>query len=153
MISLTALELKDVYTDAFKEVIATLTGFELEEVPGGLENAFPGNCGMMRLGGDKYGILLISSDPKSLTVLCSYITGVPTGEITPEELDDTLGELVNLTAGGAKVRLNDTNYMLSIHTPITIRGDNISLSVKKRTQVLTSVLRNDEISVGLTLVY
>ena len=161
-------ELGCIFVDALLEVISTLSGFtfygvspsgesdETEETelkePG--ENAdFDSMIGVMSLTGGKKNIMVfLSAGDSDMKVLCSYMSGVSQDEVTKDDMCDTLCELVNMTAGNAKLRIGGTDCKFELSLPFAITGGNMSVITKKRVGVFSKVLGNSEISVKLKII-
>ena len=141
------------FYDALMHVITTTTGICLEASPGESVTCFRDITGAMALNGIKSGLILLSANEPDLRVICSHMTGTPADNVTGEDIEDTLAELVNMTAGGAKLRLSDTEHVFSLSTPFVIRGDNTTLVSERKTIVMSQALSNGEISLVLTVVY
>ena len=145
-----------IFADALTEVIFKLTGFSFEALPVKSEHdvEFDGMIGGMSLRGDKKsGLIFISAGEYDLKILCSYMTGVPKDAVTKDDIGDALCELVNMTAGNAKLRLGDTDYMFSLSSPFIIRGRDMSITTKDRVNVVSRVLGNGQVSVRMKVVY
>jgi len=145
--------LGDVFLDSLKDVIATSTGIHLEKGSGGSDNDFGDITGGMFLNGKKSGMLFVTADENDVRVLCSNLTGTPLDEVTSDDLDDTMCELVNITAGSAKLRLNGSDYMFSLLQPFVIKGKDVSIITKSITKIIAGTLTNGEISVSFRAVY
>ena len=146
-------ELGSIFTQVLIEVVSIVSGFSLDVLSTERDPYLDGTFALMRLNGARGGMLIISAEDDGIRTLCSYMEGVPGDEITKEDEEDILGELVNMTAGNAKMRLNDTEYMFSISTPLIINGSNISITTKKRVNVISRVLGNGEISLKMKIIY
>jgi len=146
-------ELGGIYSEALSEVISTITGIHLEPESQENDNCLGDITGVMILKGKEHGILSVSARVPDVRILCSNIIGIPPEDVTDGDLDDTMCELVNMTAGSAKLRLNDTDYMFKLTQPFVIKGKDVSLVTKSITNVLACTLSNTEISVKLKVVY
>ena len=146
-------ELGPVFADVLAEVISTMSGFSFSVLSSERDADFNEMIGLMNLNGEKSGMLFVSAGEEDIRVLCSFMTGLPQNEVTKDDLDDALCELVNMTAGNAKLRLSGTDYTFNLSPPFIISGKNMSIITKKRTRVVSRVLGNDDISVKLKVVY
>jgi CheY-specific phosphatase CheX len=145
-------ELAGIFTGALADVVSTVSGFTLAETaPQG--NGLPGPVGLMGLCGGKRGTLFVSVNETGLRLLCSYMTGTPEGAVTEADMDDTLGELVNMTAGGAKLRLNDADYAFTLSTPVVLRGNGLTIVTRHRVSVVAGLLSDGVVTAGLWVVY
>ena len=83
----------------------------------------------MGLSGEITGSVVISF-PQSLAVkIVSNMLGEELTEIT-HEVEDGIGEIVNMVAGQAKVELADTIYHCKLSIPTVVVGSNYKLSHK-----------------------
>ena len=146
-------ELGSTFTEVLIEVIAKVSGFSLEVLSTERDPCLDGTFALMRLNGARGGMLIISAEDDGIRTLCSYMEGSPGDEITKDDEEDVLGELVNMTAGNAKMRLNDTEYTFALSTPLIINGSNISITTKKRVNVISRVLGNEDIKLKLKIIY
>ena len=153
MSTLSTDRLGTIFADALTEVISTTTGFELEITPSEDKSGFGGMLGLMSLNGKNHGLVFISAEEAVLRVICSFMTGIPKEEVSRADIEDALGELVNMTAGSAKLRFNDTEQLYTLSPPFIIQGGNMSMTTKKRVDVISRVLGNGEISVKLKVVF
>ena len=153
MRSISIEELGSIFTDVLIEVVAKVSGFTLEVLSTERDAFIDGTFALMRLNGNKGGMLLISTEGDGIRTLCSFMEGVPKDEVTKEDIEDVLCELANMTAGNAKMMLNDTDYMYMISSPLIINGSNISITTKKRINVISRVLGNGEISLKMKIIY
>ena len=145
-----------IFADALAEVVFKLTGFSFDALPigSGHNIEFDGMIGGMSLKGDKKsGMIFISAGESDLKILCSFMTGISQDKITDDDMCDALCELVNMTAGNAKLRISDPDYMFALSWPFAINGENISIITKKRVNVVSKVLGDGEIAVKLKVVY
>jgi len=140
------------FCDALQQVIKTCTGFELEIDYLDDENKFSEVIGAMSLIGNKNGMLFISGKESDIQILNSYMTGSLNNDVTKEDINDTLCEIVNMTAGSAKLRLGNSEYLFNLTSPYILRGQNIQISTKKRVGIITKVLSGDSISLRMMIV-
>ena len=109
--------------------------------------------GVMSLNGEKSIIFFISAKEADMRILCSYMTGIPQTELTKNDTEDALCELVNMTAGSTKLRLGGSDYVYSFSVPFVMKGQSMSIVAKNKTRVVSKVLGNGEISLKLKIVY
>ena len=146
-------ELSVIFSEVLKEIIATFSGFSLDIMSNEADNDFDEMTGVMSLNGEKNGILFLSAKEKDIRSLCSYIIGADNDEITGEDIEDTLCELVNMTAGSAKLRLSGSDYVFNLSAPFILKGQNMRVVGKKKTRVISNTLGNDEITIKVKVVY
>ena len=155
-------ELGSVFVDALTEVISKVSGFMFEDIGSETNGAdelngdvhFDGMIGIMSLNAGKKNIMIfLSAKENDMRVICSYMSGLAQNEILKDDMYDTLGELVNMTAGNVKLRIGEVNYTFALSLPFAINGENMSIITKKRVNIFSKVLGNGEISVKLKIVY
>ena len=142
-----------IFAGALGEIISTTSGFSLDVSPPEDDAGFDEMVGIMSLYGKNHGMLFISAGELAMRALCSFMTGVSKDEVTKEDMDDTLCELVNMTAGNAKMRFNDAEQTFTLSPPFVISGKNMSFITKKRVNVISKALGDGEISVKLKVIF
>ena len=153
MKTLSADQLGSIFAGALAEVISTTSGFSLDIFSPEDGVCFDEMTGVMSLSGKNHGMIFISAGESVMRVLCSFMTGISTEEVTKDDMEDALCELVNMTAGNAKLRFNDAEHMYALSPPYVIRGQNMSLITKKRINVISRILEDEEISVKLKVFF
>jgi CheY-specific phosphatase CheX len=134
------------------EVITKTTGISLQSIPGEAKEGLGDLTGIMRLDGQNGGIILISVSEANIRTLCSYMIGIPQSEVTWDEMEDALCEIVNMTAGNIKVRLGNSEYAITLSMPFVIAGQKMTLATKHREKVIAVHLGNDELSIELRVI-
>ena len=142
-----------VYAEALTEVVATVTGIHLQVSSRETNYGFDDITGVMYLNGKKSGMLFVTANEDDVRVLCSRFTGVPAAEVTTDDMDDTMCEFVNMTAGNAKLRLNDTDYMFSLLQPFVIKGKDVSIVTKSITHIESGTLTDGNVSISFKAIY
>ena len=142
-----------IFLGALSEVLATVSGFYLDINSQDTDKSFDEVSGVMYMHGKNSGMLYVTANRADVRVICSHIIGVPVKDVTPEDIDDTMCELVNMTAGNAKLRLSETDFMFSLSQPFVIKGKDVSIVTKKVTHIVSGSLTNGELSVRLKAVY
>ncbi|MCL2721364.1 MAG: chemotaxis protein CheX [Treponema sp.] len=151
-------ELGLIFCESLTEIVSTFSGFSLDVqnsagTADGKDNVFYDMTGVMGLNGKKSGVLLISINEKDIRLLCSYMIGVPLEEVTRNDVDDALCELVNMTAGSAKLRLSGSEYVFNLSSSFVLRSHDMYIVAKNKTHIISKVLGNGEISIKLKVVY
>ena len=145
--------LGSIFTQALIEVISKISGFSLEVSSAEQDPHFDEIVAFMSLCGPKGGMVFISSAQAGMRTLCSYMEGVPESEVTEDDVEDVLCELVNMTAGNAKMQLNGTEYMYTLSSPLIMTGKDLSIYAKKRINIVSRTVGNGDISVKLKIVF
>ena len=146
------VKLGSVFSDALSEVIATVSSVYLEALSS-KDDSFKEMIGVMNLNGKKSGMLFVSANESDMRVLCSCMIGVPPAGVTKDDMEDALCEFVNMTAGNAKLRLSDTEYVYQLPSPFIIKGKNITIVAKRKMHMISKALGNGEISVNFKVVF
>ena len=146
-------ELGAVFATSLEEVVSTVTGVLLAAMPSPANTGFDELVGFMSLHGKKNGVLFISAQEDGVRTLCARMLGLPKDVIAPGDVQDMMGEIVNMTAGNAKLRLAESEYMFQLSTPFVMTGKEMSVVAKKLTQAAMSILSDEEISLKLKVVY
>jgi len=142
-----------IFADALAEVVATTTGFSFDTVQPESGSGFDELIGFIGLNGNNQGIVFISASESTMRIICSYMTGISENELKINDLEDGLCELVNMTAGSAKLRFNSTDQTYTLSPPFLLHGRDINISTKKRVQFNSWYLGNENISLKLKLVF
>jgi len=142
-----------VFLDAMNEVVSTVTGIKLTVGSRESNKDFDDITGVMYLNGKKSGILFVTANKEDVRVFCANFIGVHPDEVTPDDLDDTMCEFANMTAGNAKLRLDGSDYMFTLLQPFVIKGKDVSIVTKNITQVEAGTLTNGEVSISFKAVY
>lgn len=142
-------ELGALFTEALSEIVAKTSGLSLRLLASGPDRSFAGIVSLMQLSWHSSITVFLSADEADARLLCSRMTGIPAQEVTPEEGQDALCELMNMTAGNVKLRLRQAGDMPAHGTPYVIKGKELSLTTKKRVCVVSTTLGNEEILIKL----
>ncbi|MCL2758716.1 MAG: chemotaxis protein CheX [Treponema sp.] len=146
-------KLSYIFTDALSEVISKMAGFSFGIISSEENNTFDEITAVMSLNGKNHGMLFISANENAMRFICSYMTGIPREEITKDDIEDNLCELVNMTAGNAKLRTNNMEQSYSISSPFILKGDNMIIKTKKRINTISRTLGDGEIAVKLKVIF
>jgi len=144
--------LRIIFTDALAEVIRTVTSVHLKCVPADEDACFEELTGVMSLYSKKGGTLFVTAKEPAIRTLCSNMTGIPEEEVTVDDIEDTLCEFVNMTAGSAKLRISDPDYIFTLSLPFIVKGKDVTIDSKRKSHVFSEVLENGEISLRLRFV-
>jgi len=141
-----------IFTDALVEVISTVTSVHLQCMQSDDDAGFEELTGVMSLYSKKGGTLFITAKEPVIRTLCSSMTGIPEEEVTGEDIEDTLCEFVNMTAGSAKLRISDPDYIFTLSLPFIVKGKNVTIDSKRKAHMFSAILTNGEISLKLKFV-
>jgi len=142
-----------VFADALAEVISKVSGVSLKNSVLPYHDGFDEMIGIMNLSGNNSGMLLITAKEAAMRVLCSLMIGIPEDEVTKDDIFDMLCELVNMTAGNAKLRLSNVSYSFALSLPFLISGDNMAIRIKKNEHIVTRVLSDGQTSLTIKVVH
>jgi len=153
MSAFTIDKLSYIFIDALTEVISKMAGSSIDVLSTEVDSSFHELTGVMSLNGKNHGMFFISAEERVLQIICSYMTGIPLDEITRDDIEDALCELVNMTAGNAKLRTNNLEQTYTITSPFVINAENMFINTKKRINVISRVLGNRDISLKLKIMF
>ena len=142
-----------VFTEALIEIISKTTGFSFEVMSEDRDCNFYEFVSMMNLNSKKGGIISLSAKESDIRTLCSFMIGVPPDKVIKDDMEDTLSEFVNMTAGNVKLRITDPDYMFAFSNPFIIRGSEMTINTKIRTNLISRELGNGEISIKLKVIF
>jgi CheY-specific phosphatase CheX len=146
-------QLGRVFTDALLEIISVTAGFYHEVLSDENDNDFDELTGLMYLKGKIIGMLFVSAKEADMKILCSCMTGIPQDELSRGDIEDSLCEILNMTAGNAKIRLGNSEYVYELTAPVLLSGQNMKISTKKRTHTISRTVGNNEMSIKIKVVY
>ena len=150
---ISADEFGSIFTQSLIDVISKTTGFSLDILSTAPDTDFNEIVALMYLNSNKGGMIFISAGEPTLCTLCSYMEGDSRDKITTVDIEDVLCELVNMTAGNAKLQLSNIGYLFKLSSPFIISGKNLSIRTKKRVNIVSRTIGNGEITVKLKIIY
>jgi len=146
-------KLGHLYSGVLTDVVSTISGFSLEVISEEWDTGLEDMTGIMCLNGKMSGTLFISAKEEHIRRLCSYMIGAAEDEVSDEDTEDSLKELTNIVAGGAKLRLSNTEYAFNLSPPFVIKGQDMSIGEKNKPRLIARVLTNGDITVKIKIVY
>jgi len=153
MSTFTIDKLSFIFVDALTVVISKMAGLSFDVLSSEDDNSFNEITSVMSLNGKNHGMLFISAEENSMRIICSFMTGIPKDEVTKNDIEDSLCELVNMTAGNAKLRTNNTGQTYDLSSPFIINGENLSIKAKKRINIISRILGDGNVSVKLKVIF
>jgi len=141
-----------IFTDALAEVIGTVTSVHLQSAQVDEDAGFEELTGVMSLYSKKGGTLFITAKEPAIRFLCSSMTGIPEEEVTGDDIEDTLCEFVNMTAGNAKLRISDPDYIFTLSLPFIVKGKDVTIDSKRKSHMISRILKNEEVSLKIKFV-
>jgi len=153
MSTLSADDFAAIFAQSLEIVVHKISGFNVHEIQNTHQERSDNMIAMLLLPGQHHKMLFISACEHTMRTLCAYMIGSAPEDFTRDELEDALCEIANMTAGNAKLMLmNDYDNMFSITSPITIRGEALSVNTKKRVPILTRTVGCDGISIHIRII-
>ena len=140
-----------VFSEVLKEVVIKTTGFSLDDA--GVSGDFDELIGLMSLNGYHHGLVVISAKYDTIKTLSSAMTGISINDVTKDDIYDTLCELVNMTAGNAKLRFNSSEDIYMLSPPFIVYGADMSIVSKNRVNFISKTLSGDGITLNLKVVF
>ncbi len=83
--------------------------------------------GIISFGGDLSGSVVFSANRKTAIKVASAMLGEDINEAN-EDLEDAIGEITNMVAGGFKTRVSSYGIDFNISIPTVIQGENYTIS-------------------------
>jgi len=145
--------LENYFIDALTEIMSKMAGLSIKVISSEDNNSFDAITGAMILPGEKSGMLFLSAKEDTIQYICSCMTGTSKDKVSTKDTEDTMRELVNMTAGSAKQRLNKSNIIFNLSTPFLFKGENMCILNNEKTRVFSSTLGNEEIAIGIKIAY
>ena len=142
-----------VFIEALIDVVAKISGFSLELLSTERDPDFFENISLMCLNRERGGIVFVSAGDSTMRKLSSFTEGVSQDDVAKEDIGDMLCELANMTAGNAKLKLNDTEYRYTLSSPFIISGSDMTISTKKRVNLICASVGNGDISLKIKVVF
>lgn len=138
------------FSNAFKEIIYTMTGMEVSEekvTEETIKDLKEQISGVIMLIGNKRIMISISMSTYSAKNMVASMTGLKADSLTQEDLVDGAAELANIAAGKVKAKLSSTGEHYDILLPYSIIGDNHSIIHKNKSAVLMRLYHTENIAV------
>ncbi len=118
------LDIPHLAGDAIASVFQTMLSLPLQVVAGSPPVQFPEHVsGSVGFGGEKViGAVYIHFGADFARQICAGMLGLAPEEISDAEVNDVVGEMCNMVAGGLKSTLCDAGATCAVSTPAIIRG-------------------------------
>lgn len=95
-------------------------------------------CGSVGFGGDNVnGAVYLHLPAKFASVLAGAMLGMQAEEASELEVNDVVGELSNMLAGGLKAWLTDAGFPCAGSTPAVIRGNSFAIEASEAIERFT----------------
>ena len=146
-------EIGSIFSRSLIDVVLKISGFSLDVQSTEHDSDFDDNTAVMCLNSNKGGLLFLSAGEDSMKALSSFSEGILEYDLTHEDIEDMLCELVNMTAGSAKLLLTGMEHMFSLTPPFIINGTDMSIATKKRVNVISRTVGNEAIQVKLKVIF
>ena len=140
-----------VFSYVLSDVAIKTAGIALEATDE--DSGFDELVGLMSLYGNNHGMVIISAGYDTIRTFCCSMTGVSIDEVTDDDVYDTLCELVNMTAGNAKLRFNSNEEIYTLSPPFVIAGEDMSIITKNRIDFISKTLTGEGLTLKLKVVF
>jgi CheY-specific phosphatase CheX len=117
------------FLNGVNETVLKMTGFNLMQNKCSIETFKNEVCGIMFMKGFENALFLISTQREAAKVYISYMTGIEPENLSEDEINDGILEILNMSAGIAKSAVENCEYVLT--SPVSISGDSINFKTKK----------------------
>lgn len=141
-------EIETIFFECTSNIINKMSGFELTKI-NKTNTQIDIICGMV-LSGLKNCLLLIKTDTRSAKQIVSYMTGIDDEELSNADIVDGIKELVNMTAGNAKVNLSPS-YMFELTSPFGFQGYNINTYIDTYIEKFEYNLSDSNVYINVSL--
>jgi chemotaxis protein CheX len=124
------IDVRDFLNKHSAEVFDTMLSHKTEPVANGRLPEFPERViGSVGFGGENInGALYLHLSAEFANQIASGMLGLPAGEAPGEpEVNDVIGELTNMLAGGLKSSFCDAGAPCAVSTPAIIRGTSFQI--------------------------
>lgn len=128
------------FIDSVQEVYKTMMGLSLQHHKPELTKVIKDYTALIEVGGDNpegksfSGLFLITWPEDCYLKSAGAMLG-ETYESYNDELEDFSGEIVNMVTGNAKKVLAQKGYQIKMATPISFRGQDLSILDKEKKRV------------------
>ncbi len=100
--------------------------------------------GVMALAGERKGVIMISFFESYAKKIISSIMAVPEEEISEDDENDGVGELINMIAGGAKARLGESEGSFYLSAPSVVTGNQHRVIQQKDIPCVVMVFKTED---------
>jgi chemotaxis protein CheX len=138
------------FSNAFKDIIRTMTGLELMEEKMSMEDmkAFKAQIsGVIILSGEKSIMISLSMSFIAATTLISFMIGAQCSELSDEDLNDGVSEIANVVGGKIKTKMSLSGIHLNILTPFTIKGNDHYITQRDKVLLFIKKFHNNDIEI------
>lgn len=109
--------------------------------------------GMMVLGGTNPAVLVVSASKNAAAQIISYMTGFEQTELTDDDLNDGIVEIVNMIAGNVKAKLIGSEFSFKLTSPFAIVGDQVKIITKSNICSMLAKFKIDQFEIILKIFY
>jgi len=146
-------EIGKVFGSTMIDVVAKTTGIQIEILEDEHDISLDEFVGIMSLNSIKGGLFLISAKEHDMRFICSYMLGLRAWDVSVADIGDVLCELVNMTAGNARLQFRYPEYMFTLTTPFLLSGVDMAITTKKRADDIIIGFGNKDIKLSIRLIY
>lgn len=109
--------------------------------------------GTMGLSGHADGSMAVSFTRKLAARLVANLLDSDPNDLSPDDIDDGVGELVNMIAGGAKTELAGTKYHFNLSIPTVVSGEGARVGMQRGVHYVVLVFNadGDEFAIQVSL--
>jgi CheY-specific phosphatase CheX len=142
------------FIEGLCEAVGKMTGFCVNEVGrDDLRLKCIDISGGMILSGERNALLVVGVSRKTASNLISYMVGMDAADLAEEELADGISELVNMTAGIAKIKMAECGTNFNLSSPFAVTGDNIRVTVKKHIKRYEYAIGCEDVILSIGIFY
>ena len=138
------------FSNAFKDIIRTMTGLELVEerlLPEDMKAFKAQISGVVILSGAKSIMISLSMSLVAASTLISFMIGSHSSELSDEDLNDGVSEIANVVGGKIKTKLALGGIHYTILTPFTIKGNDHYITQRDKVLLFIKKFHNNDVEI------
>ena len=143
------------FIDSTVQVIKTMTGSDVRRTDLFLKKSysmFGDVSGVMGLAGATEGVVVLTFHQELAFLLVSKIVGCNPDDLSVEEVNDGIGEIINMISGNAKTVINSSSpHGFAISLPTVIHGHGHQIAHKRNQPVIAIVFECEGSSFAVQL--
>ncbi|MEN8904606.1 MAG: chemotaxis protein CheX [Clostridiales bacterium] len=141
------------FLNGVSETILTMTGFDLDLYECEFLEKEYDISGIIFMSGFKNAAFNISISQREALILVSYMTGIEQDKLSDQEITDGIMEILNVSAGRAKSKIEDLEKKFKISTPMLIIGKELLFKIKNNIDFFEYRLGGNNVNIRIGIYY
>lgn len=137
------------YAQSVAEVVETTADISLALQDGASPCEDAAYVAIACLQGEESGILALRSNADTLRILTAYMTGLSEDEVTEDDLQDCLHEIINMTIGIVKTKSSAQDAKHQIAAPFVLTGEGVRFLYKRHAMHAVCHLAGDALFIEM----